>query len=167
VIIEENDLTTDTAQDENANAYELSAMNQWLNDVSHDQTAWPAQAKITSDKPAGLADGCFLTDQQTTPTPQPGGLTADGLNGPCESAYPAYSNTRIAAGQPEDLYALKCALQPVNWASYPVAFTPAEKAELERAFPHGVCDYSEPGPDEEPPAGTWLNYSRGTQPFRS
>jgi uncharacterized tannase-like protein DUF6351 len=167
VIIEENDLTTDTVQDENANAYELSAMNQWLDDVSHDGAARPVQAKIASDKPAGLTDGCFLNDQQTSPTPQPGGLTADGRDSPCESAYPVYSNPRIAAGQPENLYALKCALTPLNWASYSVTFTSAEKAELERAFPHGICDYSKPGPGERPPAGTWLNYSHGTTPFRS
>jgi hypothetical protein len=167
VIIEENDLTTDTVQNENANAYELSAMNQWLANVSNDATKRPTTAKIGSDKPAGLTDGCFLNDQQTSPTPQPGGLTAAGRSAPCESAYPAHTDPRIAAGQQEAQYALKCALTPINWSSYPVTFTPAEKAELESAFPHGVCDYNKPGPEEQPPMGTWLNYSNGTTPFRS
>jgi len=166
VIIEENDLTTDTVQNENANAYELAAMNQWLANVSNDNSRRPLEAKIGSDKPAGLADGCFLNDQQTSPTLQPGGLTDTGRNAPCESAYPAYGNPRAVAGQPLAQYSLKCALTPIDWSSYPVTFAAAEKAELESAFPAGVCDYSKPGPEEQPPTGTWLNYSDGTAAFR-
>ena len=167
VIIEEKDFTTDPAQWHNASAYELAAMNQWLANVSNDTSRRPLEAKIGTSKPAGLADGCFLTDQQTSPTLQPGGLTATGRSGPCESAYPVYADPRMAAGQPLAQYALKCALAPINWSSYPARFTAAEKAELENAFPDGVCDYTRPGPREQPPVGTWLNYSNGTTPFRS
>ena len=46
-----------------------------------------------------------------------------------------------------------------------MTFTAAEKAELGSAFPDGVCDYRRPGPQERPPIGSWLNYSRGTTPF--
>jgi len=167
VIIEENDLTTDPVQWENANAYELAAMNQWLANVSSDTSGRSLQARIGSDRPTGLGDGCFLNDQQASPTLQPGGLTAAGRSGPCESAYPVYGDPETAAGQPLAQYALKCTLTPINWNTYPVTFTPAEQAELESAFPDGVCDYSKPGPQEQPPVGTWLNYSNGTTPFRS
>jgi hypothetical protein len=151
---------------ENVDAYELSAMNQWLDNIAGDRSPWSLKAKIARDKPAGLADGCFLDPTQTTPTLQPGGLTATGNSGPCETMYPVHSDPRLAAGQPEDLSTLKCALQPIDWNDYPVAFTPAEKAELESAFPNGVCDYRRPGPEQQPPIGTWLNYSHGTTPFR-
>jgi Tannase-like family of unknown function (DUF6351) len=149
----------------NVNAYELSAMNEWLDNIAADGSRRPPTAKIARDKPAGLADGCFLSPSQTSPTLQPGGLTAAGTSAPCETVYPIHADTRIAAGQPEDLYTLKCALVPIDWSAYPVTFTPAEQAELETAFPNGVCDYNRRGPQERPPTGTWLNYSRGTTPF--
>jgi Tannase-like family of unknown function (DUF6351) len=153
------------AEVENVNAYELSAMNQWLDNIAADNSRRSLEAKIAQDKPTGLADGCFLSTSQTSPTLQPGGLTATGTSGPCETVYPIYADTRIAAGQPEDLYTLKCAPRPINWSSYPVSFTPAEKAELKSAFADGVCDYDRPGPEEQPPIGTWLNYSLGMTPF--
>ncbi len=156
----------DTTQVENVDAYELAAMDQWLDNIQADRSWRRLTAKVARDKPAGLADGCFLNDTQTSPTLQPGGLTATGKSGPCETVYPIYADTRIAAGQHEDLYTLKCSLAPIDWSSYPVTFTPAEKAELASAFPHGVCNYGRPGPEQRRPIGTWLNYSLGTNPFR-
>jgi hypothetical protein len=163
-VIIENSILSGT-EVENVNAYELAAMNQWLNNIEVDRSWRSATTKIAFDKPTGLADGCFLDPSQTSPTLQPGGLTASGASGPCETVYPVHSDTRLVAGQPEDLYTLKCALAPIDWSAYPVTFTPAEQAELERAFPDGVCDYGRPGPQERPPVGTWLNYSLGTTPF--
>lgn len=163
VIIENAILPTEV---ENVNAYELSAMNRWLDNIAGDQSGSSPKAKIARDKPAGLADGCFLNATQTSPTLQPGGLTATGSSGPCETVYPIHTDTRIATGQPEDLYTIKCALRPIDWSDYPVTFTPAEQAELEGAFPTGVCDYRRRGPEQQRPIGTWLNYSRGTTPFR-
>lgn len=162
VIIEN---ATDTAEVENVNAYELAAMDQWLNNIQADHSWRSPEARIARDKPSGLADGCFLSPTQTSPTLQPGGLTVTGTSGPCETVYPIHADTRIAAGQPEDLYTLKCALRPIDWSAYPVTFTPAEKAELDSAFPDGVCDYQRPGPEQQRPIGAWLNYSRGTTPF--
>lgn len=153
------------AEVENVDAYELSAMNEWLDKIDGDRSWRSLKAKIALDKPAGLGDGCFLDPSQTSPTLQPGGLTATGTSGPCETVYPIHADPRIAAGQPEDLYALKCALTPINWSAYPVTFTAAEKAELKSAFPDGVCDYRQPGPEERPPIGTWINYSRGSIPI--
>jgi uncharacterized tannase-like protein DUF6351 len=164
VIIEHD--PTSTPEQQNANAYELAAMNEWLDDIASDRSRTPVTTRIARNRPAGLGDGCFLDPAQTSPTLQPGGLSAGGRSGPCETVYPVYANTRLAAGQPESLYALKCALAPIDWSAYPVSFTPAEKAELQSAFPHGVCDYGRPGPQEQPPIGSWLNYSHGTTPFR-
>jgi hypothetical protein len=130
------------------------------------QVVGVGETKIAGNKPAGLADGCVLDPAQTSPTAQPGGLLATGNSGPCETVYRIFRDTRLAAGQPEDLYTLKCALTPIKWSEYPVTFTANDKAMLQSAFPTGVCDYGRPGPQERPPIGTWLNYSRGTTPFR-
>ncbi|MBV9416654.1 MAG: hypothetical protein JO363_16850, partial [Solirubrobacterales bacterium] len=162
VIIENAPLPAEVG---NVNAYELAAMNQWLDNIAGDGSWRSQRAKIARDRPAGLADGCFLTPSQTTPTLQPGGLTATGTSGPCETAYPVHADTRLVAGQPLDLYTLKCSLRPIDWSRYPVTFTAAEQAELESTFPNGVCDYRRPGPQQQRPIGTWLNYSQGTTPF--
>ena len=53
---------------------------------------------------------------------------------------------------------MKCQLKPLDFAAYPVTFTPAQQARLQAAFPTGVCDWSKPGVDERPPLGTWLDY---------
>ena len=53
---------------------------------------------------------------------------------------------------------LKCALRPLDFADYPVAFTDGQKATLRAAFPTGVCDYQRRGPQQQRPAGTWLTY---------
>jgi hypothetical protein len=143
-------------QVENVNAYELSAMNAWLDNLANDRSWAPDTIKIPRDRPAGLGDGCFLSDTQTSPTLAP--LSYANRGGPCQSVYPVFANPRLAAGQPLDLYALKCALRPIDWRAYPVTFTPAEKAELQQAFPQGVCDYRRPGPQEQPPIGAWLTY---------
>jgi len=112
----------------------------------------------------GLADGCFLTDDQTVPTPQPGGLTSEGRGDPCESRYPIYANTRIAAGQPQDLYWLKCGPEPIDWGDYPVTFTEEDKAKLRSAFPSGVCGYRRPGPQAADATWTPSAVSQVTSP---
>ena len=53
---------------------------------------------------------------------------------------------------------IKCALKPIDWAEYPVAFTEDEQRRLLAAFPEGVCDYTQPGVGQQPPAGTWQRY---------
>jgi hypothetical protein len=55
---------------------------------------------------------------------------------------------------------LKCAVKPLDFRDYPVAFTPADQAKLRRAFPTGVCDYRRPGIGQQPPSGTWIDYGR-------
>ena len=51
---------------------------------------------------------------------------------------------------------MKCALKPINFADYSVAFTPAEQSQLRSIFPNGVCDYAQPGVGQQPLLGTYL-----------
>jgi hypothetical protein len=148
-VIIENGLTT-VAQ---ASIYELAAMDRWLTAVDADTSHRPLSVKVSADKPTDISDGCFAAD---------GTLIHEALSyqgsGQCASLFPVASNTRLVAGQPLSMMALKCALKPLNWADYPVTFTDAQKAELRAAFPTGVCDYSRRGPQQQRPIGTWLNY---------
>ena len=52
---------------------------------------------------------------------------------------------------------LKCQLKPLRRDDYPVTFTDAQWAALQKAFPTGVCDYSKPGVDQHG-ATAWLTY---------
>ena len=137
------------------NAYELAAMNAWLDNIGADRSSATPQRKVASDKPAGLGDGCFLPGSTS--------LTLEKLSyqgsGACAAAYPVSANPRLIAGQPLDLYSLKCQLVPLSQSDYPgITFTAAEWAQLRSAFPGGVCNYNKPGVGEVAPRGTWLSY---------
>ncbi|HEY2672302.1 MAG TPA: DUF6351 family protein [Rugosimonospora sp.] len=150
VIIEDSVATAATAS-----VYELAAMDRWLTAIDADHSRRPLSAKVGADRPGDISDGCIRDD---------GTLVHERLSyggsGQCASLFPVGSNTRLVAGGALALPVLKCALQPLNFADYPVAFTAAQKAELRSAFPTGVCDYGRRGPQQQRPAGAWLTYDR-------
>jgi hypothetical protein len=136
-----------------ANTYELAAMDQWLDAIDADTSHRPLSAKVAADRPQNVTDGCILDN---------GTLVHEKLSytgsGQCATAFPVASNTRLTAGESLAMPVLKCALQPLRFSDYPVAFTDAEKAELRAAFPTGVCNYTRRGPQQQRPIGTWLTY---------
>jgi hypothetical protein len=154
VIIEDQPTT---AEMNAASAYELQAMNQWLANIQADHSGRSLAGKVASDKPAGLADGCYLsaTDRITSPLTDP-------ATGPCAALYPVASSPRQVAGEPLAANVLKCQLRPVSFAAYKVTFTAAQKAELRAVFPGGVCDYQLPGIGQVLPLGAWLSYGDGS-----
>jgi hypothetical protein len=52
---------------------------------------------------------------------------------------------------------MKCRLKPLRRDDYPVTFTDDQWAQLQKAFPAGVCDYSKPGVSQHG-AVSWLTY---------
>jgi hypothetical protein len=136
-----------------ANQYELSEMDAWLTAIDSDHSGQGLRQKVAGDKPAELSDGCYLSATNLVHQT----LTDPGT-GPCGAAYPVASNPRMVAGEGLTMTALKCNLQPLNFASYPVTFTAAEQAQLEQAFPSGVCDYSRAGVGFRQPIAPWLSY---------
>jgi len=142
-----------TAEINASDTYELAEMDAWLTNIENDHSHRSAQQKVLDDKPAGLTDGCFLsaTDLVHQSLTDPG-------TGQCGAAYPVASNPRLVAGAPLTMDTLKCSLKPLNFRDYPVAFTPAEQAQLRQAFPTGVCDYHRPGVGVRAPIASWLSY---------
>lgn len=136
-----------------AEAYELDAMDRWLTAIEGDGSGRPAQQKVIANKPDDLTDGCYLpvATRISEPLSYPPG-------GRCGAAYPVGGNPRIVSGEPVSMSTLKCALKPLDFAAYPVTFTAEEQALMRQAFPTGVCDYSRPGPGQQPPTGTWHTY---------
>lgn len=150
-VIIENQYTPD--QLGQADDHELTAMDNWLTTIDNDHSRRSGQAKVLADKPATLADGCYLPSGQLIRAP----LTYP-ASGQCGALYPVGADPRLVAGEPLARTTLKCALTPLNFADYPVTFTPAQQRQLRQAFPTGVCDYRLAGMQQQPPAGSWLSY---------
>jgi hypothetical protein len=80
--------------------------------------------------------------------------------------YPASSFPRFEAGEPLQSRTMQCQFRPVDAADYAGYATrnPAwtggardtDLAKLRTVFPDGVCDYTKPGLEEQPLAGTWI-----------
>ncbi|HEX5496268.1 MAG TPA: DUF6351 family protein [Mycobacteriales bacterium] len=138
-------------------AFELSAMDRWLDALDADGSPAPLRVKIPRDRPADVGDGCFLPGGQRIVEP----LSLTGT-GRCPAAFPVHSDTRMVAGAPVDMLPLKCRLTGLDFADYPVTFTADQRARLRAAFPSGVCDFSRPGVGQRRPAGIWLNYGDGS-----
>jgi hypothetical protein len=84
----------------------------------------------------------------------------------CNAMYPASSFPRFEAGEPLQARTMQCRFRPVDAADYAgyAARTPgwtggardADLAKLRAVFTGGVCDYTRPGLEEQPLAGTWI-----------
>jgi hypothetical protein len=148
-VIIENDVSTVVQ----ASVYELAAIDRWLTAIDADRSHRPLSAKVSANRPGDVSDGCFLPGGTLVHEP----LSYTG-SGRCVTAYPVGANTRLVAGQPLTMMALKCALKPLNFRDYPVTFTADQRAKLRAAFPGGVCDFRQRGVGVVPPAGPWLNY---------
>jgi hypothetical protein len=125
----------------------LVAIDRWLAAIDADHSARPLPQKVIADKPADLVEQCS------------NGIGVKLHDGICGTAVvPVYGTPRTVAGEPLSTDQNKCQLRPLNRADYrPVSFTDAQWAELQRAFPTGVCDWSRPGVDQRPTVA-WLTY---------
>ena len=128
----------------------LDLMNQWLGAIEADTSTAPLAAKVVKAKPAAAVDACFSgngSEIKDTST--------------CQALNPYYGDPRIAAGAPFTDDVLKCQLKPLSKADYPgVTFTDAQWAELQSAYPTGVCDFSRSGMYQTT-STTWLSFQGG------
>jgi hypothetical protein len=128
----------------------LSAMDRWLSAIDSDHGPRALPAKIVADKPADVTDQC----SNGTGVKLHAGLCGT-------TVVPVYGTPRTVAGEPLTTDQNKCRLRPLNRAGYgSVHFTDAQWAELQRAFPSGVCDWSRPGVAQQPTVA-WLTYLDG------
>jgi hypothetical protein len=124
----------------------LAVMDEWMTNI----LANPEKS-IAENKPARAVDSCFDLNGQLTHA-GPGvwsGILDDQPAGPCTTAFPLYSTSRIVAGAPLEGGIYRCALKSVRQAVADGVYAPwapsaDEIAQLEQIFPEGVCDYSLP-----------------------
>ena len=62
----------------------------------------------------------------------------------CAGLAPHYDVPRGVAGGPDTGEMIKCPLKPLSRAGYDVTFSDAEWAQLQAAFPTGVCNFRKP-----------------------
>jgi len=131
----------------------LLAMDRWLRAVERDKSSKTRAQKIIDDRPEDLSDRCSqIPGIEAVELPIVGRV--------CEQAalQTKYGTPRTVAGEALTTDANQCSLKPLRRTDYyPVSFTDAQWAQLQEAFPKGVCDYSRPGVDQ---VGTipWLTY---------
>jgi hypothetical protein len=131
-------------------ALSLDLLNRWLDKIATDPTPLSPD-KVVNDKPADAVDTCWDLNGNKIAEPATMDVTTR-----CNQVYPYFSQPQLQAGQAPTRDVLKCALKPINFADYSVAFNVAEQAQLRSIFPNGVCDYSQPGIGQQPLLGTYL-----------
>jgi hypothetical protein len=126
----------------------LLAMDRWLSAVEKDGSSRPLSQKIIGDKPVDVHDQCTDGIGQVIPS-----------QGVCQLINPVFSTPRIVAGESIATDVQKCQLKPLRRSDYlpGVQFTDDEWAQLQKAFPGGVCDWSKRGVDQRPTL-PWRTY---------
>jgi hypothetical protein len=103
----------------------------------------------TGARPAAFVDRCVAADGALIAAGDHvwDGILDDRAPGPCTTAYPLHSSSRMVAGDSIRGDLFKCELKPLTAALHdgtygPAApFAAAEVAWLRNVFPGGVCDY--------------------------
>ncbi len=131
--------------------YAIDKMDEWLTNVGKEAGTGAAVDKLARAKPADLVDSCYADNGERIIEPQ----TPDG--GQCNKLYPTFSSPRMVAGGPLSNNVLKCQLKPVNVGDYQIVFSEAERKRLITIFPQGVCDWSNPGVEQQPSI-PWQSY---------
>jgi len=129
----------------------LVQMDQWLTKIADDTSKDSKLVKLRRAKPADFVDACWTRDEH----PQRIVERQMPNSGKCNELYPANSFPRGVAGSALAADIIKCQLKPIAASDYKVAFTQEELARLKQIFPTGVCDWSKPGVEQQPMAGTW------------
>ena len=111
----------------------FAVMTQWLSRVTDDHRDLPLARKLILDKPRAAHD---IINRRYN------------------------EGTREAAGGPLATDILACALKPLRRSEFTVTFTNQEWSQLVRTFPAGVCDWNNPGIEQQPTI-PWLTYADG------
>jgi hypothetical protein len=131
--------------------YAIDKMDQWLTNISSDTSGDPLSKKIIRAKPSDLTDSCWTASGERIVETQ----TFSG--GKCNQLYPTAPSPRMVAGETVlGNSILKCQLRPIDPADYKVGMPTAQLTKLKTIFPQGVCDWSKPGAEQQPPTiGAW------------
>jgi hypothetical protein len=128
----------------------LETMTRWLDNLSLNDSDAPPPIQTERARPATATDACWDSARNRIDDT----FEYEGSS-PCSTLYPTYRNPRLVAGSPLAEEAIKCSLAPAIRADYPARMTSEEWTALQNIFSLGVCDYTQAGPGQEQPAGTF------------
>jgi hypothetical protein len=106
-------------------------------------------------RPAAAVNRCTLPDGRTLT----GGWELYDEAGPCRDAFPVQGDPRVAAGGPTSGDVVACALAPLDDVDADLPLSDEQRDRLAEVFPTGVCDWTAPGRGQQPPTGTWQDFS--------
>jgi hypothetical protein len=130
----------------------LTAMTTWLDAIKADPSPL-THAKVVQNRPAGVTDAYWDASGVMHPEPASWDPTTA-----FNKLMPVHADPILQAGGPTTADVLKCALKPVDFKNYQVAFNDEQKARMRRVFPEGVCDYSQPGVGQVALKGVYQAY---------
>ncbi len=139
--------------DTNYTTQGLVAMDRWLGAVEKDDRDVPLAQKILDDRPADIQDRCSQIDGVDA-------VSVPGIGRVCtlDAVQTRFGTPRTVAGESIATDTQKCTLKPLRRSDYyPTTFGDQQWAALQKAFPTGVCDWSQPGVDQTG-AIPWLTY---------
>ncbi|HVL32854.1 MAG TPA: DUF6351 family protein [Actinomycetota bacterium] len=131
----------------------LPVMDRWVTAFKADTSTDPIRERVARAKPAEAADKCVPAAGQEIR--EPASYTGSGT---CNTLFPAHGTPRMVAGESLANDVLKCALRGIDWTEYRVSFTLEQKAQLERIFPTGVCNWAVNGSNQVAITNTWLSF---------
>ena len=132
----------------------ILTLDRWISAIKADTRRIPQIDKVVQNKPADLLEGCN-TRGDAMPTFIPETLTRDPATA-CEQRYSSHSFPREVAGADVASDIIKCQLKPLSMSDYAMAFSADQWARLQALFPAGVCDWSQPGVEQQDLLGTWI-----------
>lgn len=121
----------------------LRVLERWLDNMRADESL-----SVNDARPQDATDRCYDDSGQliTSGSTVWNGAWNGKSDGECMQRFPMYSNPRLVAGDDYASDIFKCRLQSVDAAIANGVYEPidisAHRAELERIFASGVCDYS-------------------------
>jgi hypothetical protein len=123
----------------------LEAMNRWLDAVEADGRKLTLEEKIAADRPEAVHDRCVPSEAAEELVRE---VEVPGVGKVCESPLveTRFATTRVVAGESITTDNMECQLKPLRQSDYyPITFTTEQWAQVQKAFPTGVCDFSKPG----------------------
>ncbi|ADD40841.1 DUF6351 family protein [Stackebrandtia nassauensis] len=135
----------------------LSELDAWVTATAADSD--PADSRldrIARNRPQWLSDSCWTkgdAPQRIWEKQRP-----DTSGSRCAELYPVWPTPRLVAGGPLANDIVKCQVVDLGDTKVGARLTARQRDRAERVFPHGVCDWSRPGVEQQPLEGTWLKF---------
>jgi hypothetical protein len=108
---------------------------------------------VAAGRPADVHDRCSNIDGVEQ-------VALPGVGPVCEldAVQTKYGTPATVAGEGIETDVNRCQLKPLRRSDYyPISFSAQQWAQLEKAFPTGVCDWSKPGLDQQDTVA-WQTY---------